>query len=64
VGELSGLDARADVVGSLLHPGYLLEARERAARGEISPAELKTASVDNEGAKLETVAKSAKTLWS
>jgi hypothetical protein len=64
VGELSGLDARADVVGSLPRPGYLLEARERGARGEISPAELKTASVDNEGVKLEMVAKSAKTLWS
>ncbi len=34
------LDARTDVVGSLLRPPELLEARERHARGELSPAEL------------------------
>lgn len=32
---------RADHVGSFLRPGYLLEARERAARGEIDRAELR-----------------------
>jgi len=32
---------RADVVGSLLRPPELLEARERYARGEIPPAEFK-----------------------
>jgi 5-methyltetrahydropteroyltriglutamate--homocysteine methyltransferase len=33
--------ARADVVGSLLRPAYLLEARERLDRGELTPAEFK-----------------------
>jgi 5-methyltetrahydropteroyltriglutamate--homocysteine methyltransferase len=33
--------AHADIVGSLLRPPDLLEARERAARGELSPAEFK-----------------------
>src|SRR3712207_208667 len=33
--------ARADVVGSLLRPPELLEARERYAAGEISAAEFK-----------------------
>lgn len=32
---------RADVVGSMLRPGYLLEARERHRRGELSDAEFK-----------------------
>ncbi len=32
---------RAENVGSLLRPGYLLDARERHARGELSDAELK-----------------------
>lgn len=32
---------RADHVGSFLRPGYLLEARERAARGGIDRAELR-----------------------
>jgi 5-methyltetrahydropteroyltriglutamate--homocysteine methyltransferase len=32
---------RADHVGSFLRPKYLLEARERKARGEITPAELR-----------------------
>jgi 5-methyltetrahydropteroyltriglutamate--homocysteine methyltransferase len=35
--------ARADVVGSLLRPPELLEARRRFARGEISAAEFKRA---------------------
>jgi 5-methyltetrahydropteroyltriglutamate--homocysteine methyltransferase len=34
------MEARAEVVGSLLRPRRLLEARERAARGELSPEEL------------------------
>jgi 5-methyltetrahydropteroyltriglutamate--homocysteine methyltransferase len=33
------LDARSDVVGSLLRPQELLEARERFARGELSETE-------------------------
>src|SRR6476659_2919331 len=33
---------RADHVGSFLRPKYLLDARERKARGEISAAELRT----------------------
>jgi 5-methyltetrahydropteroyltriglutamate--homocysteine methyltransferase len=32
---------RADHVGSFLRPPYLLEARERKARGEITPAQLR-----------------------
>lgn len=32
---------RAEVVGSMLRPAYLLEARTRFAAGELSPAELK-----------------------
>ena len=35
------ITARADVVGSLLRPPELLEARQRFARGEISAAEFK-----------------------
>jgi 5-methyltetrahydropteroyltriglutamate--homocysteine methyltransferase len=34
-------DLRADVVGSLLRPPALLEARERLGRGEVSAAELR-----------------------
>jgi methionine synthase II (cobalamin-independent) len=33
------LEARTDVVGSLLRPPHLLAARERLARGELTPAE-------------------------
>ena len=33
---------RADHVGSLLRPKSLLEARARRARGEISPAEVRS----------------------
>ena len=36
------LTARADVVGSLLRPGYLLEARQRLEHGELTAAEFKT----------------------
>jgi 5-methyltetrahydropteroyltriglutamate--homocysteine methyltransferase len=32
---------RADHVGSFLRPAYLLEAREKKARGQITPAELR-----------------------
>ncbi len=32
---------RSDVIGSLLRPAYLLDARERFSRGEISAAEFK-----------------------
>ncbi len=32
------IEARTDVVGSLLRPGELLEARERQERGEIGPS--------------------------
>jgi 5-methyltetrahydropteroyltriglutamate--homocysteine methyltransferase len=35
------VEARSDVVGSLLRPSQLLEARERFARGELSAAGLK-----------------------
>lgn len=35
------ISARADVVGSLLRPPYLLEARERRAAGELSAADFK-----------------------
>lgn len=41
--------ARADVVGSLLRPPELLEARQQAARGELTPArlaEIEDAAVD------------------
>ena len=34
--------ARADVVGSLLRPQYLLDARDRVERGELTPAAFKT----------------------
>jgi 5-methyltetrahydropteroyltriglutamate--homocysteine methyltransferase len=37
------LEARSDVVGSLLRPPRLLEARERFTAGELSAAELKAA---------------------
>jgi 5-methyltetrahydropteroyltriglutamate--homocysteine methyltransferase len=33
---------RADHVGSFLRPAYLLEARERKARGELTPAQLRS----------------------
>jgi 5-methyltetrahydropteroyltriglutamate--homocysteine methyltransferase len=33
---------RADHVGSFLRPAYLLEARERKAKGEITPAQLRS----------------------
>ncbi|MDX6552295.1 MAG: 5-methyltetrahydropteroyltriglutamate--homocysteine methyltransferase, partial [Gaiellales bacterium] len=33
--------AHTDVVGSLLRPSELLEARERFDRGELSPADFK-----------------------
>ena len=33
--------ARADVIGSLLRPAYLLDARERLERGELLPREFK-----------------------
>jgi len=35
------LPARYDHVGSFLRPAYLLEARERKARGEITPGQLR-----------------------
>src|SRR6476661_6762848 len=35
------LPARYDHVGSFLRPRYLLEAREKKARGEITPAQLR-----------------------
>ncbi|MDP9379110.1 MAG: cobalamin-independent methionine synthase II family protein [Chloroflexota bacterium] len=35
------ITSRADIVGSLLRPPELLEARERVARGELSPSEFK-----------------------
>ncbi|HEY1229691.1 MAG TPA: 5-methyltetrahydropteroyltriglutamate--homocysteine S-methyltransferase, partial [Ramlibacter sp.] len=35
------LPARYDHVGSFLRPKYLLEAREKKARGEITPAQLR-----------------------
>jgi 5-methyltetrahydropteroyltriglutamate--homocysteine methyltransferase len=35
------LEARTDVVGSLLRPAELLDARERRDRGELSPGEFK-----------------------
>jgi 5-methyltetrahydropteroyltriglutamate--homocysteine methyltransferase len=37
------LEARSDVVGSLLRPAGLLEVRERFAGGEVTAAELKSA---------------------
>ena len=36
------LKLRADVVGSLLRPPELLEARDALGRGEMAPAALKT----------------------
>jgi 5-methyltetrahydropteroyltriglutamate--homocysteine methyltransferase len=36
------LPARYDHVGSFLRPKYLLEAREQAAKGSITPAQLRT----------------------
>src|SRR5262249_59411377 len=35
------LDARTDVVGSLLRPADLLDARERRDNGELAPADFK-----------------------
>src|SRR5215468_11185163 len=35
------LDARTDVVGSLLRPADLLDARERRDSGELAPADFK-----------------------
>jgi 5-methyltetrahydropteroyltriglutamate--homocysteine methyltransferase len=35
------LNVRADVVGSLLRPEYLLVARDQLARGDLTPAEFK-----------------------
>jgi 5-methyltetrahydropteroyltriglutamate--homocysteine methyltransferase len=35
------VEARADVIGSLLRPPELLAARERLARGELAPADFK-----------------------
>jgi 5-methyltetrahydropteroyltriglutamate--homocysteine methyltransferase len=35
------MTARADVIGSLLRPQYLLTAREQVERGELTPAEFK-----------------------
>jgi 5-methyltetrahydropteroyltriglutamate--homocysteine methyltransferase len=40
------IEARSDVVGSLLRPPALLEARERFAAGELSPVELKAVEDD------------------
>src|SRR5512132_3037965 len=40
------VEARSDVVGSLLRPPRLLEARERFAGGELSTAELKAVEDD------------------
>jgi 5-methyltetrahydropteroyltriglutamate--homocysteine methyltransferase len=37
------VDARVEHVGSLLRPGFLRDAREACARGELSPAGLKAA---------------------
>jgi 5-methyltetrahydropteroyltriglutamate--homocysteine methyltransferase len=42
----SVVEARSDVVGSLLRPARLLEARERFAGGRLSAAELKAAEDD------------------
>ena len=39
--SVSSLEARSDVVGSLLRPPALLEARERLERGELRPPEFK-----------------------
>ena len=38
---MTEITARADVVGSLLRPSELIEARESVARGELSPPEFK-----------------------
>ena len=35
------LHPRSDVIGSLLRPGYLLDARAQHERGELTPAEFK-----------------------
>jgi 5-methyltetrahydropteroyltriglutamate--homocysteine methyltransferase len=40
---ISVLEARSDVVGSLLRPPELLDARERHARGDLADAELERA---------------------
>jgi len=40
-GEVSVIQARTEVVGSLLRPRELLQARERLERGEIAPPEFK-----------------------
>jgi 5-methyltetrahydropteroyltriglutamate--homocysteine methyltransferase len=37
------VDARVEHVGSLLRPGFLREARDAHARGELAPAGLKAA---------------------
>ena len=38
---MTHLPARYDHVGSFLRPKYLLEARERKAKGDITPAQLR-----------------------
>src|SRR5688572_32228403 len=38
---MTQLPARYDHVGSFLRPAYLLEARERKAKGEITPQQLR-----------------------
>ena len=40
---------RADHVGSFLRPKFLLDAREQAAKGEITPAQLREAWVPERG---------------
>lgn len=42
----SVVEARSDVVGSLLRPSRLLEAREQVARGEVPPSSLKAVEDD------------------
>jgi methionine synthase II (cobalamin-independent) len=51
---------RADVVGSLLGPTELHEARAALAAGSITPREFKTF----QHAKLARVAEAAHSLWS
>jgi hypothetical protein len=61
------LEARSDVVGSLLRPRELLDARERHARGRLggfATSVLGNAlTVEDEHAKQRTIGETAPAVW-
>lgn len=52
---------RSEVVGSLLRPAYLVEARQKYENGQMSAAEFKA--IEDEKRKLELVASVAREVW-